>query len=243
MCEISLNKFEYESLDDNSSAFRLLILSPGTGNSPLDCTLIEDSREVFTFSYEALSYTWGDSSTLQHIRLNNGLFFIKPNLYVALQHLRLADTERILWVDAICINQSCPLEKTQQVSMMRNIYQAAKRVLVWLGEGSEKTFRALSWVGSYSKADEKDLKHLKKATRAIMDACPERSTDIGGPLSIPNKGNNVCHIAWKDNVLVLFQSTIYDGYQTVDEIDVGLKRCLQVLELLEYHSAINLIRY
>ncbi|KAM3071383.1 hypothetical protein ACMFMF_007856 [Clarireedia jacksonii] len=159
-----MNKFEYEPLDDNSSAFRLLILSPGTGDSPLDCTLIEDSQEVSTFSYEALSYTWGDSSTLQHIRLNNRLFFVTPNLYAALQHLRLADVERILWVDA-------------QVSRMRSIYQAAKRVLVWLGEGSEKTFRALSWVGSHSKADRKDLKHLKKATRAIMDACPERSIE------------------------------------------------------------------
>jgi len=135
MCETGLKAFEYEPLDNDAGAFRLLILSPGTWNSPIDCTLIEDSREDNTFSYEALSYTWGNLSTSNHIILNNALFSISANLYLALRHLRRADVERILWIDVICINQASPLEKTQQVSQMRNIYQSAQRVLVWARRG------------------------------------------------------------------------------------------------------------
>ena len=179
MCEPCLGRFEYEPLDDDSRAFRLLVLAPGTWETPLDCNLIEDSREASTFAYEALSYTWGDPTMSQSIRLNNRLFFITANLYLALCNLRHADMERILWVDAICINQACPLEKTHQVSQMRNIYQAAERVLVWLGEGCVETNRAISWISSHSEGGEKGLKHLTKTARTIMDGCPESAGGIG----------------------------------------------------------------
>ena len=87
--------------------------------------------------------------------------------------------ERILWVDAICINQACPLEKTQQVSQMRNIYQATERVLVWLGDGCVETHRAISWVSNHFEGDEKGLEHLMKTARTIMDGCPESTVDVG----------------------------------------------------------------
>lgn len=41
---------------------------------------------------------------------------------------------RALWVDAICINQADVRERSEQVAIMRDIYQHAERVLVWLGE-------------------------------------------------------------------------------------------------------------
>ncbi|RDW57305.1 hypothetical protein BP5796_12755 [Coleophoma crateriformis] len=173
-----MEMFQYELLSDDASAFRLLALSPGMGDAPINGTLSEDSREVSTFSYEALSYTWGSSTSQQHIILNNKSFAVTPNLYLALRNLRSDDSERILWVDAICINQSCPMEKTQQVSQMRNIYQAAESVLVWLGEGTEETGRALSWVASHSKDGEQDLKHLEQTARFIMDATPETPIEI-----------------------------------------------------------------
>lgn len=179
MCEHRLERFEYEPLDDDAAAFRLLVLAPGTCDTPLDCTLIEDSRETSTFPYEALSYTWGDSSASHNIILNNRLFCVTTNLYLALQNLRDADVERTLWVDAICINQACPLEKTHQVSQMRNIYQAARRVLIWLGDGCVETHRAISWVSSHSEIDEMGLEHLMKTARTIMDGCPEPNVDVG----------------------------------------------------------------
>jgi hypothetical protein len=40
---------------------------------------------------------------------------------------------RTIWVDAICIDQSNPDERSQQVQLMGQIYRNAQRVLVWLG--------------------------------------------------------------------------------------------------------------
>ena len=39
-----------------------------------------------------------------------------------------------LWVDAICINQADLTERGAQVSLMADIYQGAKKTIVWLGE-------------------------------------------------------------------------------------------------------------
>ena len=51
---------------------------------------------------------------------------------------RIADTlipddTQYYWIDAICINQSSMPEKSAQVSIMRDIYDKAGLVLVWLG--------------------------------------------------------------------------------------------------------------
>jgi Heterokaryon incompatibility protein (HET) len=44
---------------------------------------------------------------------------------------------RHLWVDAICINQADPEEKSYQVGLMGKIYQLAKFVVIWLGEQAD----------------------------------------------------------------------------------------------------------
>lgn len=43
------------------------------------------------------------------------------------------DRKQYLWVDALCINQQDPQEKTHQVQLMGKIYSLAESVLVWLG--------------------------------------------------------------------------------------------------------------
>jgi hypothetical protein len=40
-----------------------------------------------------------------------------------------------LWIDALCINQESVSERNAQVAIMRDIYKAAKRIVVWLGLG------------------------------------------------------------------------------------------------------------
>lgn len=45
---------------------------------------------------------------------------------------------RLLWIDALCINQKDNNEKSSQVMMMRDIYAHAKNVLVWLGPHIEE---------------------------------------------------------------------------------------------------------
>jgi len=44
-----------------------------------------------------------------------------------------------MWADAICIDQSNVEERAQQVAMMQQIYTKASNVIVWLGEGDDRT--------------------------------------------------------------------------------------------------------
>ncbi|KAF2461212.1 heterokaryon incompatibility, partial [Lineolata rhizophorae] len=83
--------------------------------------------------YEALSYTWGDALDRHSIACEGKTIRVTANLLSALQHLRQPDVTRILWVDAVCINQGNIAERDAQVRMMGDIYRMAARVLVWLG--------------------------------------------------------------------------------------------------------------
>ena len=58
---------------------------------------------------------------------------IPPNLLEALAVLRLQESVRTLWVDALCINQEDSEEKSVQIPMMSRIYRRAKKVCIWLG--------------------------------------------------------------------------------------------------------------
>jgi Heterokaryon incompatibility protein (HET) len=118
---------------------RLFSLLPGTSNSHIRGSLfkigtehiVRDSPEV---NYEALSYVWGDEEGQDPIFVNDSLFKVTRNLHAALSLLRLCDRERVLWIDAICINQMDYEERGHQVSLMRQIYESASQVLVWFGE-------------------------------------------------------------------------------------------------------------
>ncbi|KAF5605998.1 heterokaryon incompatibility (het-6OR allele) [Fusarium subglutinans] len=112
---------------------RLLHLSPAADfNDP-----VESRLEVVALDqnpvYEALSYCWGDNTHPQEIKCNDQKFQATENLFSALQHLRNKDTERTLWIDAICINQQDLQERQCQVKLMEAIYTKSDRVVIWLG--------------------------------------------------------------------------------------------------------------
>src|SRR5579859_2365609 len=64
---------------------------------------------------------------------------ITQNLYLALHHLRFEDQDRILWIDAICIDQGNVEERGHQVRQMADIYKKAERVIIWLGPATHET--------------------------------------------------------------------------------------------------------
>ena len=59
---------------------------------------------------------------------------ITENLHSALQHLRNENESRLLWVDAICINQFDIIERNRQVSLIAAIFKSAGHAIPWLGE-------------------------------------------------------------------------------------------------------------
>ena len=63
---------------------------------------------------------------------------VTRNFAVALQHLRYQKEPRVLWIDAICINQQDVHERSAQVERMGDIYRSARQTTVWLGpEGDD----------------------------------------------------------------------------------------------------------
>jgi hypothetical protein len=84
--------------------------------------------------YNALSYVWGHEPDIHRITVNNKPFFIRPNLFHALQRITNDELSVDLWVDSVCIDQSNEAERGAQVRRMADIFQNAKNVWIWLGE-------------------------------------------------------------------------------------------------------------
>ena len=140
----------YEQLRLVDGEFRFLILHPARHKAEdIRCSLVNGVLELKTSSrcgYEALSYTWGDTTEWRTIFVNDAPFPVTPNLFVALKYLRRPESSRKLWIDAICIDQTSLLEKTHQVGLMKDIYKGASRVLVWLGESDMDIRKAITFL-------------------------------------------------------------------------------------------------
>ncbi|KAI2472986.1 heterokaryon incompatibility protein-domain-containing protein [Annulohypoxylon bovei var. microspora] len=129
------NRYEYDALPDGRY-FRLLELHPGSGDEPLSGTLHTVPVESSHGRYDGLSYVWGNPmrAGAAKIDLGNGRNLrLTPNLTDALRQLRHKKRPRMMWVDAICINQWDDKEKSMQVPLMTEIYAHCGSVLVWLG--------------------------------------------------------------------------------------------------------------
>jgi hypothetical protein len=132
-------RLRYEPLKqkDGKPSIRMLTLEPGYGHyDELLCHLSTHFLEECP-AYEALSYCWGDPGNPLSIICNDSTLPVGRNLYSALQHLRLGNEPRMLWIDAICINQDDLEERGNQVRIMSELYQRAERVVCWLGEDAE----------------------------------------------------------------------------------------------------------
>ena len=133
---------------------RLLVLEPGQNKDEINCLLM-NVLLTWRAQYEALSYTWGNPKITKPVRCSGKTIDVTTNLHSALRHLRYPDQQRILWVDALCINQADDHDKETQVQRMGRIYSKARRVLIWLGEDTEVTGGAIGSIkqlDSYFKA-------------------------------------------------------------------------------------------
>jgi len=112
---------------------RLLELRPGRGSDDIDCSLRIVDIESAKATYEAISYVWGDFKSTVNIWCNGLRVSITVSLADALRNFRHKSEARVLWADALCINQRDDREKGHQVKRMGEVYANAKRTLVWLG--------------------------------------------------------------------------------------------------------------
>jgi hypothetical protein len=146
LCIASGVTLEYRYSPLSPTSIRLLrILPSGKNPKTLRCELFEYPLHDLGKSspYDALSYCWGSVDTSKTIIVDNYSLHVTQNLYAALLHLRDHSCSRVMWIDAICINQDDNKEKEAQIPLIAGIYAKANRVVVWLGEAENDSHNAL----------------------------------------------------------------------------------------------------
>ncbi|KAM5354574.1 hypothetical protein ACJ41O_001221 [Fusarium nematophilum] len=138
---------QYAPFDLERAGFRLLRLQAGTQGS-VECHLfqayLDEPEDIMP--YEALSYAWGDKGHREAVIVDDHVIFITRSLYDALQYLRMPSEDRILWIDALCIDQNNIIERGHQVGHMSGIYGKAERAIIWLGPVNKEASLLLSAV-------------------------------------------------------------------------------------------------
>lgn len=134
-----MDLYRYQPLQHDDS-IRILVLHPSLQESdPITCSIRHERLSDASLEYEAVSYTWGDTTQQRAIyfRDRKGELAVGENCHYALQCLRLGHKDRLLWIDAICINQENITERSRQVRIMDSVYNRAFSVVVFLGKKSQ----------------------------------------------------------------------------------------------------------
>jgi hypothetical protein len=127
------NAIVHPELNRLNNEIRVLLLQP---SKDLEAQ-VQSCRKKVSLNdnpaFEALSYAWGDPTLVESILLDDQVFKVTLSAWSALKALRYDDRPRVLWIDAICINQDNLEERTAQLKLLGTIYQKASSVRVWLG--------------------------------------------------------------------------------------------------------------
>ena len=179
--------YEYLPLPSPSS-IRLLRLQPGLLPSPVQCLMstyeIKDGP-----AFEALSYTWGqkiehrigcDNDEGNGIENSGHYIDIHESLWLALQKLRDETKERVMWIDAICISQTDPKERNDQVLLMRELFGRAESIVIWLGEESHDSSAAFTLISRIVSAAASEQANSPVDAKKFI-----RAQDLGG-LALPD---------------------------------------------------------
>lgn len=186
--------YQYEALDPTVESIRFLHLQPGAKDDPISIKL-EACPLTGLPLFEALSYTWGNTSITKTIACNDLSFKIHLNAWQVILDLRYEDKPRVLWVDVICINQQDNADKNHYVPMMGLIYEKASRVCVWMQPvhvGMTSVLNTVSKIALIAEKDElqpKEFRHAVTKSDLIAQGLP----DVKNP-------------AWKSLDLLLWSS-------------------------------------
>ncbi|UKZ78188.1 hypothetical protein TrVFT333_005923 [Trichoderma virens FT-333] len=130
----------YQQLPLNELEIRLLRLESGAGSTEIRASLIKCRLldiKAGGPSFEALSYTWGQTSITKDIIINGIKFPVTENLCNMHQ-------------------SKGPLGKNHQIPMMNLIYSAARALIIWLGESSSDSDLAMEWIDYLGRASAYD---------------------------------------------------------------------------------------
>jgi hypothetical protein len=131
MNEMTRAPYDEVPLDYNSPSSRFIHFSrdqTGTFHGKLYCYRLDKCPP-----YLALSYVWGSEESSEIILINGHEITIRRNLWNFLVHVfednvqvqpGMEVVSQLLWIDAICIDQTNMSERASQVRLMKDIYQS-----------------------------------------------------------------------------------------------------------------------
>ncbi|KDN63372.1 putative heterokaryon incompatibility protein [Colletotrichum sublineola] len=121
---------------------RPVLLSPGCFQQRRHLQLpqlwLHPARQRNLAFGDAISYTWasddGKMECTGRINVDRREFLVTPNCMMALQRTRSRGAEKVIWIDAVCMNQKDTEQRGHQVQVMPQIYSRAQHVLIYVGE-------------------------------------------------------------------------------------------------------------
>lgn len=176
----------YSSLPVDTSRKEIRLLKILFTDPQLKFTMHTESLlEAPVFS--ALSYRWGGPKSTVivneiNVTVAQNLIDAVRDIYSHLVNNSDDQKPRLLWADAVCINQEDNSDKSQQVPLMKEIYTQAKQVLSWLGPANESVDTAFRYLRLlYDEVQQNtsnnDLQWIQKHQDLCTD--PKHLRDMG----------------------------------------------------------------
>jgi hypothetical protein len=169
--------FVHENLKLSGNSIRLVELLPGGADDPIACCLSQYALHRRP-PYAAVSYMWGSSDEPRKIRLNGKSFTVRQNLWSLLRHFRAKDRSIILWIDAICIDQTNIPERNFQVTLMGQIYERAESVMIWLGPAADNSDEAMDFLETMKEQTREDLNPIEFGRNFLSPKCYSQWTAL-----------------------------------------------------------------
>lgn len=173
--------YHYEPLNDDLNEIRLLTLHEGHFEAEIRISIHSVPLNADSLpTYEALSYVWGSPETEVEIQVGSRSLAITKNLAEALPYLRYQDRPRVLWIDAICVNQQDLAERSRQVIRMADLYKLADRVVVWLGSDKNESGHGLRIMEELSS--QINVNWLRRTIEPKSDQAAKHWSDVNQEL-------------------------------------------------------------
>jgi hypothetical protein len=183
----------------------VLAIQPGANDDTLVASFEVLDLDTANIPFEAISYQWSEGGGQKApIYLQGETVSINAYLRSILLHLRLERHARILWADAICINQADHTERLQQVTIMQRIYSRAVRVIGFVGK-------------DYVHAG-KCFDAIKMLTAAWFDTQKSSIEDTGAYFTAGNVHPGVINEADMGKIVPIFQSGYWKRLWVVQEL-------------------------
>jgi len=207
-------KYEYDILPRGRFA-RYLLLEPGRRSDDLVCRL-ETSLLDEMPAYEAISYVWASTKRRAKVKCDGRRLHITWSLDQVLRRARLQEKVRVLWVDAICINQDNPDERGHQVTLMGPIYQKATRVLICIQRIDRTLFEKLHIAKPTETREAQHAVVVKTLVADVSKFIRQKARQINDPeSSLPLshvEGQYLADVRWNSLLLLTTQRWFYRAW-------------------------------